>query len=368
MSTDTNFYNLKVAEKKQETPDAVTLYFEVPDDLKETFKFQAGQYLTLKIPVNGHEERRSYSLCTTPEDPRHGVTVKRVKNGKVSGFLCDEIAVGSSIEVMPPEGRFTVDPDPEQSRTYYFFGAGSGITPLMSQIRTILEKEPLSAVHLYYGNRDTDSIIFKSELEALEERYKGQLTVDFILSRVNKGGVLGGLFGKKKKADWGGETGRITDGKVKDFLNRYPLRGKSAAYHICGPGNMIENVKKALSAHGVSIDDVHTEYFTTPDEQAAAAGSSASDVASKATVTLRGETIEVQVNEKTILETLEDAGYDPPFSCTSGACATCMAKVTRGSARMEMCFALSEQEIEDGYILTCQSHPTTDEIELTYDY
>lgn len=367
MTKDTSFYSLKIAKRKQETPEAVTLSFEIPEELKKTFTYKAGQYLTIKAQVNGSEERRSYSMSTAPGDKHPGITIKKVKGGKMSEFLCDSVSEGQTVEVMPPDGRFVVEPDAERARTYYFFGAGSGITPLMSQIRTILEHEPLSVVHLYYGNKSTETIIFYSELEALVQRYTDQLTVDHTLTQINKGGFLSGLFGKKKDPGWTGETGRISGEKISSFLEKYPKRTSDVAYHICGPGEMIEHVKDVLLKKGVERDDIHAEYFTTPEDQKAHGVTFKDAEHSKAVVTLRGERIEVEVHDKTILETLEDAGYDPPFSCTSGACATCMAKVLKGSARMEMCFALTPQEIEDGYILTCQSHPTTDEIEITYD-
>lgn len=367
MSKDTSFYSVQVADKVQETPDAVTVYFNIPEESKGSFVYKAGQYLTLKLIISGKEERRSYSLCTMPDSDKWGFTVKQVKGGVVSSHLCENIAIGDTIDIMPPDGKFVIEPNPEARKTYYFFGAGSGITPLMSQIKSILEKEPMSTVHLYYGNRNAESIIFKEELDLMQTKYSEQLTVDHILSKPGKSGGLRGLFKKKQGAPvWTGETGRIDGPKVRSFLEKYPKRNAESLYLICGPGDMIDAVKSALKSEGIANDEVLTEYFTP---SGALNGKAIVGAAGNATafVTLRGEEIELPVEDKTILETLQDAGYDPPYSCTSGACASCMAKVTEGSADMEMCFALDENEIADGYILTCQAHPTSESIKLTYD-
>ena len=366
MSKDTSFYKLRVADKVAETEDAASLYFEIPGELTDTFNYKAGQYLTLRFTIKGNEERRAYSLCTRPGSGNPGVTVKLVKSGKVSNHVHKNVQVGDEIEVMPPEGRFTVEPDPEKRRTYYAFAAGSGITPLMSQIHTILEDEPMSVVHLLYGNKTQDSIIFRESLKQLVATYGEQLTVTHILSQVNKGGgIIGSIFKKKQAPLWPGLTGRINAARVSEFLQENPPRTDESVYLICGPGNMIDTVKKALTGEGIEGQQILTEYFTPADSAVKTEVKSAGS--SSAKVTLRGEEITIDVEDKTILETLQNAGYDPPYSCTSGACASCMAKVTSGTVKMEMCFALDQGEIDDGYVLTCQAHPTSDEVELTYD-
>jgi ring-1,2-phenylacetyl-CoA epoxidase subunit PaaE len=368
MVKDTSFYELEVSEKVRETADTVTLYFSIPDELTEKFTHQAGQHLTLRFDVKGNEERRSYSLCTRPGHNLPGVTVKRVKGGRVSNYIHDKIVVGDKVQAMPPDGRFILTPDPEKRCTYYFIGAGSGITPLMSQLSTILEEEPMSTVHLYYGNRDSGSIIFKEKLDKLVEKYGEQLTVDHILSKPNKSGGLGSIFKRKKDPLWTGEIGRIASEKVGEFIDRYQKRNEESQFFICGPGNMIEHVKSALSDLGTPSKSIHMEYFTAADltsrkkKKGAPAG-----VRAHAKVTLRGEEFSIDIADQPILDALQDAGYDPPYSCTSGACASCMAKIVKGSVDMEMCFALSDDEIKDGFILTCQSHPTSEEIEITYD-
>ena len=368
MTKDTSFNTLEISEIVQETADAVTLYFAIPEELSSKFTYQAGQYLTLKYNVKGNEERRSYSLCTRPGEGMFGVTVKRVKGGKVSNYLHDKVHVGDTIDVMPPDGRFILSPDPATRRTYYFFGAGSGITPLMSQLTTVLEDEPMSTVHLYYGNRNADSIIFEDTLNRIIEKYNEQLTVDHILSKPVKGGGLSSVFKKKKGHVWTGEIGRISSEKIREFIDRYPNRNEESQYYICGPGNMIENVKGALEEIGAPSNSIHTEYFTPADSANTKKKKGTSTVVrAHAKVTLRGEVFSIDIADQPILDTLQDAGYDPPYSCTSGACASCMAKIVTGSAEMEMCFALSDEEIAEGFILTCQAHPTSEEIEITYD-
>lgn len=368
MIRDTTFHSLRISSRVHETADTITLYFEIPASLSEMFRYTAGQYLNLRFLIKGQEYRRAYSLCTSPSENAWGVTIKMVDNGVVSAYILNNCREGDLVDVMPPEGLFTLTPDPERRRVYYMFAAGSGITPLMSQMRTLLEEEPLCTIHLYYGNRDQNSIIFKEWLDQAVTRYNGQLTVDHILSRPQKAGFLSGVFGKRGPL-WLGETGRLDSGKVREFLERYPHYGLPAVYHICGPGDMIETVRAALLDNEVIADDIHTEYFTpTSVDQQPGTTPGQSQGAFTLVAHLRGQRIETVIREKTIIETLQDAGYDPPYSCTSGTCATCMAKVISGQIEMEQCYALSDKEIADGYVLTCQAHPVGGDVEVTYDY
>lgn len=366
MTKDTTFHPLRILSRVQETKDAVTLYFDVPSDLQKTFEYTAGQYLNLRFLIDGQEYRRAYSFCTSPNEKKWGVTIKLVDEGVISAHILNKCREGDVIDVMPPEGRFTLKADPERRRVYYFFAAGSGITPLMSQMRLLLEDEPLCTIHLYYGNRDQDSIIFRSWLDDAVRQYAGQLTVDYILSQTLEGGFLGGLFGKKKSL-WLGEKGRIDADRILKFLERYPHYSIPSVYHICGPGEMITTVRETLLKSGIVKEDIHTEYFTP-----ATAKEISEEIPEsgpyRLVARLRGQRIETTIRDHTILETLQDAGYDPPYSCTSGTCATCMAKLVSGKVHMDQCFALSDQEVADGFVLTCQSHPVDGDVEVDYDY
>ncbi len=360
-----SFHKLSVKKITPETPDSVTLTFDVPSDLKENFQYTQGQYLTLKFELKGNEVRRSYSMCTSPLDDELAVTVKKVPGGKMSTHIHQNIKVGDTIDVMQPDGRFFTQLHEDNKKNYYLVGAGSGITPLMSILKTVLEKEPMSFVFLLYGNRNEDFIIFKDELDKLQKRYEGQLFVEHILSqpkREKKPG-LGGLF-SKGKISWEGKVGRIDGAVMKKFLRDHAPRHKASEFFLCGPGGMIDSVKQALSAEGFDKKNIHQEYFTVAAPTSTAAGIAGA----KAIVTLDGKKREVVVPQgKQILFALLDEKIDAPYSCTAGACSTCMAKLTKGTTKMDACYALDDSEVENGFILTCQAHPTSEVVELTFD-
>ncbi|MEM9884572.1 MAG: ferredoxin--NADP reductase [Bacteroidota bacterium] len=362
---DHQFYNLKVKSITPETKDAVTVEFEVPQDLKDKFDYEPGQYLTLKFDLKGQKARRAYSMCSSPVEDHLAVTVKEVKNGLVSTHINRNLSVGQSVESMRPDGRFVAKTNPAASKTYYLFGAGSGITPLMSIIKSVLEDEPKSTVFLLYGNRNEETIIFEEKLKELERRYSGQLFVEHILSQPKK--VKGKGWFAKSKVTWTGKVGRIKARLVKDFLKEHPKRDEIAEYYICGPSNMIESINRTLeNIPEVNNEYIHVEYFSSASSRASKSVNEALGAA--ATVHLNGETVEVEVPAgKTILDALVSEGYDPPYSCTSGACSTCLAKTLRGELKMDVYYAIDEEEVEEGYILTCQAHPTTQEVEVTFE-
>ncbi len=361
-----SFHSLKISSIVSETSDTKTIYFEIPSQLKELFQHKPGQYLTLKTSINGKEVRRAYSICTSPEVSSPGVTIKKVSKGIMSTYLNDTAKQGDNIEVMSPEGHFFILTDHLKSRDHYFITAGSGITPVMSMIQAILEHEPKSTCYLLYGNRNEDTIIFKDALDRISSKYMDQLHVTHVLSQPNvkKSGGVGGLFSKKIIA-WPGLKGRINIETLKAFFKENTSVNEDRQYYICGPGDFIEKTESGLLSMNIDKKHIHKEYFTVAHE------ATNSDIGLEnviVTVTLKGDTFDIIIPKgKTILDTLVDKKKDPPYSCTSGACSTCMAKVTEGSVTMDSCYALDEDEVEAGYILTCQSHPKTQRVVLTYD-
>lgn len=363
------FHALPVTAITTETDKAITVSFKPEAADADLFAYQAGQYLTLKFVVNGKEERRAYSMSSAPRDEEISVTVKRVEGGIVSNHIANHVKAGDLVEVMPPQGRFLVKPDPAARRDYYLFGAGSGITPLMSILRTLLEEEPKSRVHLLYGNRDEQNIIFDQQLAALQKRHEGQLLVRHILSRPikEKAGGLRGLFGGGK-VSWNGSVGRIDIKAVQTFLNDYPGAVADKQYYICGPGQMIDNVEQALLGLGVKKAVIHSERFVSANAAKQKSVPTNPVAGAKAFVKLGGKDLEVEVKSgQTILDALLEDGATPPYSCLAGACSTCMAKVTKGGVKMEVCFAIDDDEIAEGYILACQAHPTTPEVYVEFE-
>ncbi len=360
------FYPLRVTRLEPETDQAFSVYFEVPDAAQTAFNYRAGQYLTLRFSIDGQEERRAYSMCSAPHEDELAVTIKQVKGGKVSNYIAKQLRVGDQVDVMPPMGRFLAKVDPAARRRYYLFGAGSGITPLMSILRSVLEVEPKSEVILFYGNRDEDNIIFEKQLRDLQQRYAGQLTVEHTLSSPKKyaTGGLKGLF-KRSHTRWEGAQGRIDRKALVSFLQRYPAGGRECRYYVCGPGQMIDNVEAALLGHGVDEKHIHVERFASANDTRQSDGESQGG---KINIKLNKEEFSIELKPgQTILDGLLEEGKTPPYSCLAGACSTCMAKVDKGGVKMDVCYALDASEVEDGYVLTCQAHPLTAEVDIDFN-
>lgn len=360
------FHQLTISKIQQETSDTVSLSFQVPNDKQSDFQYFPGQYLTLKFDINGNEERRAYSMSSSPLNEDLTVTVKRVKNGKVSNHIQDNLKEGDQVEVLAPEGRFLAKINEEHRKTYYLFGAGSGITPLMSILKTVLEGEPQSSVFLFYGNRKEEDIIFRKELDILQQRYKGQILVEYILSqpKQEKAGGISGFLGRKKTL-WTGRTGRLDKKQAASLLEKHPARYTDTEYFMCGPGGMNDAIESLLNERGIDKKRINREVFTTSDSDKkdvnAVAGASA-------TIKIGGKVHEINIPEgKTVLDTLLDLKIEAPYSCSSGSCSTCIAKVSKGTVEMEVCYALDEEEVEEGFILTCQAKPTSPEIELDFN-
>lgn len=360
------FYPLRIQDKQQETPDTVTITFEVPPAQKDLFTYRAGQYLTLKLHLNGQELRRAYSMSSAPLEHRLSITVKKVSGGRASGWLHDSATVGDTLEVAVPEGRFVPKTEPDKRRTWYLFAAGSGITPIISIAKTVLEAEPMSTVYMLYGNRTEGDIIFREQLDHLAQRYENQFFVSYILTKPAK--TEGGLFGMFKKSNWSGMKGRIDDDTAAEWLEDHlPVSNESdCLYYACGPGNMAEIVEDVLISRGVTPKQIHKELFVnagdSPGQHIAAGGEM--DVK----VILKGKEYTVRVPaDNTILDVLVSQKIDAPYSCTSGACSTCMSRVKQGKVSMDACYALDDSEVKDGYILTCQAHPVTSDVVISFD-
>jgi len=362
-----DFHKLRIDHIVKETEDSSSLYFEIPEDLKDDYKYKAGQYLTLKFELDGVEVRRAYSICTSPLQSDLAVNVKRVSKGLVSNHINDHVKDGTEVEVMTPDGSFGLELRHELSRDLYFFASGSGITPIISIIKTALEEEPKSRCFLLYGNKNEQSVIFEKELNQLANKYQGQFFYQQTLSQPmkQKEGGLKGLFSRGKES-WTGWKGRIDSKKIDRYLEENPSINKEAHYFICGPGAMIDTLIDHLEHRGVPKTNLHTEHFVSSSP--AGGGVPTGGEVSEVKVHLNGKEIKVMVPpEKTILDVLIDEKSDPPYSCTSGACSTCIAKMIKGEVTMDACYALDDDEVKDGYILVCQSRAVSSEVELTFD-
>ena len=354
------FYPLKVIGVNEETNDSKSISFDVPYELYDTFDYKPGQYLTLQFHLNGKQVRRSYSLCSTPalEEPLR-VGVKRVKNGLVSNHINDTIKEGDTIEVLPPDGRFFAEVKKENYKTYYLFAAGSGITPILSIAKTVLLTEQQSYVYMVFGNRNQDSVMFKEELKKIEEEYADRFVLVHSLSKPKSN--WSDLW--KSASDYEYRKGRVNADCVHWFVNEYPPYAQNAEYYICGPGTMINDTKKALLDIDVPEERIFVESF----------GGASSDKVeglenAKLTTFLHDHKVELSIPKgKTILRALIDAEKDPPYSCEGGVCSACMCKLKKGKVHMKNNLALSEKEVEQGYILTCQSIPMTEEVEIVYE-
>lgn len=347
------FHRLRVLDTQSETQQATSVLFDIPPPLQEAFRWRAGQHITLRLDISGAEVRRSYSISDTPEeDGALRITVKRVKNGLVSNYINDRLLAGDEVDVMPPFGGFCLDPEPQGRRTFYFFGAGSGITPLYAMIRSVLSSEPHSVAHLIYGNVNARAIIFHNDLAWLEDEFAGRLTVRHILSAP---GLLSSF------PYW--RRGRIDAAAIARFIEEHPPYAQDAQYYICGPGGMNAAVRAALTDLDVPDNRIHAESYGTlepPDDSVAG-------VAVEATVWLNGKELRVEAPAgQTVLNAVRAAGGSPPYSCESGVCGACRARLHSGSVHMRTCMALSDAEVARGAILTCQALPTTPHINVEY--
>jgi len=305
-----DFHKLTINKVVRETEQCVTIYFDTPGDLEQVFGHTAGQYLTLKADIKGNDVRRAYSICTAPSEAGVGVSVKQVEKGLMSTYLNKNIKAGDTLEVMAPEGRFVIKTDRLAQRDHYFYAAGSGITPIMSMVKTVLEEEPKSTCYLLYGNRDEDNIIFKAELDNLQSRYEGQLEVRHTLSQPKKE-KKGGLLGKfsKGKISWDGAVGRINKGIMDQWMDEAQSKSGNNQYYICGPAGMISMVKAYLENMDVLEDSIHVEYFTSATDDKKEITGAAGGVTLTATIEGDVHTVEVPKG-KSLLDALLDQKID----------------------------------------------------------
>jgi ring-1,2-phenylacetyl-CoA epoxidase subunit PaaE len=353
-----HFHALRVAEIVRETEDAYSIRFDVPEALRPAFAFRAGQHLTLRATIDGEDVRRSYSLCVAPQEGETKVTVKRIAGGAFSNWVATQLRPGDTIDVIAPHGSFTTEFDPSQARRYVGFAGGSGITPIISLIRTALAVEPGSRFTLFYGNRDASSVIFLDALADLKDRYLGRFELYHFLSDEDGGVEL-----------FNGMLDRSTCDAAIEALVDAP-HGVDA-WFICGPGPMMDAAEAALVERGVASDRIHIERFTAGRPSAAIAAHMAVLQQEAAgltlSVTLDGRTKRVAFDGANILDSARDAGMPAPFACKAGVCATCRARVISGKVEMAARYGLSDEEIEAGYVLTCQSVPVGEGVAVDYD-
>lgn len=356
--TSPSFHPLTIRECRRETADTVSIAFDVPADLADRFRFVQGQYLTLKTRIGNEEVRRSYSICSGAGDGELRVAVKKVDGGLFSTHANQSLAPGTVLEVMTPMGRFHTPVDPNAARTYVAFAAGSGITPVMSILKTVLAQEPKSRFVLVYGNRTVSSIIFREELEDLKNRYIGRLVIHHVLSREpEEAGLLGG---------------RIGAALVRE-LCAGPLKAEDIdAAFLCGPQPMVEEVRDALAACGTPAANIHVELFGTTTAARPTVKKAATDSPTDAaTIAVlqdgKRKEFTLPYDGESILEAAHRHGADLPYSCKSGVCCTCRAKVREGKVEMAENYSLEPWEVEAGYVLTCQSRPLTERVVIDFD-
>lgn len=349
-----SFHTLKINEIRQETSDAVSVAFEIPDNIKHLFEYQAGQYLTLKTSINGEEVRRSYSLCSAPHENSWRVAIKKIDNGKFSTYANEHLSQGEVLDVMTPMGNFVL-PQQLDDKHFVFFAAGSGVTPVFSMLKTVLNNSESAIVTFVYGNKGFNSIIFREELEALKNQYMNRFRVIHILSRESLGNEL--------------QKGRIDQEKTKRLIQTLVPIDDVDGVFICGPETMILGVKEAFLTSGFPSEKIHFELFGTAGTPASKTVSTDEVITSLVTVILDGEVLDIPLasNDINILDAALDAGADLPFACKGGVCCTCKAKIMEGTARMDVNYALEPDEVAAGYILTCQSHPTSERLVVSFD-
>ena len=346
-----HFYKLQIKEVKHETTNAVSVVFNIPSELQPTYKFIAGQYINLKLTLDGKEIRRAYSICSSPNSGELRIAIKAVKNGLFSKFANDNLKAGDILEVGQPEGNFTFEPNIEKQKNYAAFVAGSGITPVMAILQSVLENETNSSFVLVYGNKTPEDTIFHSQLHELQLKYVGRFFVHYVYSQTK---VENELFG------------RIDKSNINFVLNNKHKEKEFDKFYLCGPEEMINLATIVLKEHNVTDKNIKFELFTTSSTE----NSEASSHSGHTTITILvddEETTFEMSQKQTLLEAALKQGIDAPYSCQGGICSSCLARISKGTAEMKKNSILTDKEVADGLILTCQAHPTSSEIFVDFD-
>ncbi len=351
IKTMSTFYKLNIKEIKSETSDAISVLFNVPLEFQDFYKFIAGQYVNLKLTLDGQEIRRAYSICSSPDSGELRIAIKSVKNGLFSKFANEKLAVGNTIEVGTPEGKFTFEPKADRQKNYLAFAAGSGITPVMSIIQSILRQEPQSSIVLVYGNKSLKDTIFHDQLNELQMKYVGRFFVHNIYSQEK---LDGDLFG------------RIDKSTVNFVMNNKHAEKEFDKFYLCGPEEMINLVSDVLKEKNFPESAIKFELFSTSTKENAI--DTSKNEHTTITVLVDGDEVTFEMSAKqSILEAALKQGIDAPYSCQGGICSSCLARVTKGSAQMRKNSILTDGEIAEGLVLTCQAHPTSSQIFVDYD-
>jgi len=347
-----HFHKLTIKDILRETDKSVVLSFDVPEDLKTTYAFKAGQYITLKTNINNHEVRRDYSLCSSPKSGDLKVAVKEVTDGTFSAYANNTLKVGDVLEVAPPKGRFLFEPNDSKTKNIAAFAAGSGITPILSIVKCALEEEVYSKVILVYGNKTIKDTMFLQQLLDLQHQYKDRFSIQFVFSQADEADAI---------------FGRIEKSTVNFVMKNTHKNVVVDAFFLCGPEAMIHTVKDVLTEHNIPKENVHYELF----KAAKPADVNEDEVASgktKITVVVDEEESTFEMSQKqSILEAALDEDLDAPYSCQGGICSSCLARVTEGEVTMRQNNILTDSEVAEGLILTCQAHPTTPTVKVDYD-
>jgi len=346
------FHSLIIKEIKKETIDAISIVFDIPFELKNNFKFIAGQYVTIKKEIGGKELRRAYSICSAPNSGEFRIAVKAVDNGSFSVFATTILKVNDDLEVSEPEGKFKLETTETNKNNYLGIAAGSGITPVMAMLKATLTEEPNSSFTLIYGNKTTADTIFKNELDSLRLKYLASFNLQYVFSQEQ---VEGASFGRIDM----GNINFITNNKLKDLTFNKAF--------LCGPEELIQIAKKTLIENGMDENEIYFELFSTPISLGNNTAISFEGPCEITIILDEEETTFGMDSKTTILTSALEEGLDAPHSCQGGICSSCLAKITEGSAVMDKNTILSDAEIKDGFILTCQAHPTSQKITIDYD-